>query len=67
MTTNTHIIPEHDKHEHTATLDCWCYPLQIDGARVIHNAKDCRELKERHNIPTGKRWLLIPESSPTHT
>lgn len=44
-----HITPLNDLEEHTETLDCKCDPhIEIfkDGALVIHNAYDGRELRE---------------------
>lgn len=72
MDIRTHLIPVGDTREHSATLDCWCHPLLEGDHTVNHNAKDCREVLERRNIPTGKTWRMIdetydPTASPSST
>lgn len=47
---------------HVAISSCWCYPLQdTDSPKLYkHNAKDCREVKERQGITNRQSfWILI--------
>lgn len=64
--TRPHVIPIGDTHVHCASEKCWCHPLNKDGV-VIHNAKDCREAKERNKIETGKFWVEIDEAYQRET
>jgi hypothetical protein len=58
-----HCIPIGDFYLHEGKETCWCHPIrdQNDPMTVIHNAKDCREAKERNGISTGKGWVNIAE------
>lgn len=62
-----HIIPVGNSEPvHDANIACWCHPLRQE-CTVVHNAKDCREARERLNISTGpeSRWVLIGELEST--
>jgi hypothetical protein len=49
-----------DEPLHICSPDCWCYPVRDteQPALWIHNAKDCREAKER----AGRTDLLAVDS-----
>lgn len=58
-----HTIPIGDYAIHAAQDSCWCHPTAMsEGLVWVHNAKDCRESKER---VTGERcsegWVNIAE------
>lgn len=57
-----HNIPLGDTYLHGAQKDCWCHPTETRLNLWTHNAKDCREAKER---VTGEQvsegWVLIAE------
>jgi len=63
-----HTIPIGDHEVHCAQPTCWCFPaLIVKDAHTraeiwTHNAKDCREAKERQ---TGEKcsegWVTIAE------
>ena len=54
-----HVIPLDDTMSHTLSMECGCYPLEDRGV-IIHNAKDCRESRERiTGNTTGKPWGLF--------
>jgi hypothetical protein len=48
---------------HLADKRCWCYPTQdLESFNLfIHNAKDCREFKERRgiNTPNDSFWIIV--------
>ena len=52
-----------DEPMHLADRQCWCHPVQDQEAKnlFIHNAKDCREFKERNGIevPKDSLWVII--------
>jgi len=66
-----HTIPIGDHEVHCAQPTCWCFPtLIVKDAHTrteiwTHNAKDCREAKERQ---TGEKcsegWVTIAEIIP---
>lgn len=56
-----HVIPLDDEAMHSAQMKCWCHPIEVGLGVVTHNAKDCREAKERAGIVTGKGWVHIAE------
>lgn len=62
MTKRLHVIPVGDVEIHAAQEICWCHPLEIEPLVWAHNAKDCREAKERI---TGSKcsdgWIAIAE------
>lgn len=44
---------------HICSTSCWCHPLPSDGI-VIHNAKDCREARERHGQANpDQKWTIV--------
>lgn len=56
-TTDVHVLPEKDLHDHVESRACWCRPRveRVDGnpkhARlIVHHAADGRELVERHGV-----------------
>lgn len=57
-----HVIPIGDVEVHSAQEICWCHPLETADNIWTHNAKDCREAKERK---TGEKcsegWICIAE------
>lgn len=48
---------------HDATLSCWCFPAHDRDTPevIVHNAKDCREAKERNGSKTSgdQKWVLV--------
>lgn len=68
--TRLHIIPIGDELHgrmklHAASLECLCHPTEKDDV-VTHNAYDCREKLERHDLPTGKIWAhVLEDKHPT--
>lgn len=57
-----HIIPIGGEEPlHVAADVCWCFPLYHPSHGVWeHNAKDCREAKERHGLEQpGLGWVVI--------
>jgi len=62
MPRNVHVIPIGDERLHSAQLICWCHPIEIEPQLIAHNAKDCREAKERiTNEKCSAGWVLIAE------
>lgn len=61
-----HVIPIGDTHLHAAQSICWCHPLELDDKIVWqHNAKDCRDAKERVlGENPGNPWIIIAEYVP---
>lgn len=57
-----HSIPVGDLELHAAQETCWCHPTETAPAVWVHNAKDCRESRER---VTGEKcsagWINIAE------
>jgi hypothetical protein len=57
-----HSIPLGDEQIHSAQEICWCNPTETEPRLWVHNAKDCREAKER---ATGEKcsdgWINIAE------
>jgi hypothetical protein len=48
---------------HAAQETCWCHPVSRDGIQWAHNAKDCREAKERRTQEQeSEGWILIAEN-----
>lgn len=53
---------------HICSHDCWCYPVQDteQPGLWIHNAKDCREAKERAGrtdmLSVDSLWVLALEN-----
>ena len=66
---NLHAIPVGgDEPIHYANAECWCYPVPDteEPTLLVHNAKDCREARERLRPQcTGRKhegkevWVLI--------
>lgn len=57
-----HIIPLGDLRLHDAQIDCWCYPMESTPGIWGHNAKDCREARERQgNLKSSPGWILVGE------
>ena len=57
-----HVIPIGDEHIHAAQEVCWCYPVTFDGVLWTHNAKDCREVRERQTEEQeSEGWIIIAE------
>jgi hypothetical protein len=57
-----HVIPIGDEHIHAAQEICWCHPASQDGIQWTHNAKDCREARERHTKEQeSEGWIIIAE------
>lgn len=58
-----HVLPVGDLDIHQAQTTCWCHPLETEPNLWVHNAKDCREARERI---TGKKvsdgWINIAEA-----
>jgi hypothetical protein len=49
---------------HTAQSTCWCFPIEDDVVPgvIVHNAKDCREAKERQGLRNADHfWVAIGE------
>ncbi len=66
MSKRPHVIPvggEEPAHECHAA--CWCFPRAVSregGVVMVHNAKDCREARERHGAEvSGEFWVTIIE------
>jgi hypothetical protein len=68
---NCHLIPRDDERLHHRSTDCWCAP-RVDvidpdtgtpwasgGARVVHNAADCREIVEQVTGEGYGGWSLF--------
>lgn len=57
-----HVIPVGDREIHAAQESCWCHPAHTGSNVWVHNAKDCREARER---ATGEKcsegWINIAE------
>lgn len=57
-----HVIPVGDVEIHAAQELCWCHPTETEPRLLVHNAKDCREARER---VTGEKcsdgWINIAE------
>lgn len=62
-----HMLPVGDNKMHVVSEQCWCFPLEMQRGLWAHNAKDCREARERI---TGKRcsegWLTLAELYQPH-
>ncbi len=57
-----HNIPVGDQFLHGAQKDCWCNPTETSMNVWTHNAKDCREAKERiSGLQASEGWVLIAE------
>ena len=60
-----HVIPIGDVELHAAQEICWCHPIETEPKIWVHNAKDCREARER---ATGEKssegWINIAEYVP---
>jgi len=62
MMVRMHIIPIGDIDIHYAQSTCWCHPLEKERNIFMHNAKDCREVKERlTNKGCSEGWVIIKE------
>lgn len=47
---------------HDATPSCWCYPTsdRAEPGVIVHNAKDCREARERNGKANPDlKWVII--------
>jgi len=57
-----HVVPIGDEELHAAQEICWCHPTETEPRLWVHNAKDCRESKER---ATGEKcsdgWISVAE------
>jgi hypothetical protein len=63
-----HVIPVNDHDLHNAQSSCWCHPTEVQAHLFAHNAKDCRESRERM---TGKgcplsEWVIVGEEIIEH-
>lgn len=57
-----HTIPVGDLEVHSAQTSCWCHPVNVESEIWVHNAKDCRESKERSlNKKVSDGWIIISE------
>ncbi len=57
-----HCIPVGDLDVHSAQRVCWCHPTEIVSCLWAHNAKDCREAKERFTEgKASEGWIVIAE------
>ena len=65
MVRRIHVLPVGDMEIHAAQELCWCHPTETEPRLWVHNAKDCREARER---ATGKKcsdgWIFIAEYVP---
>lgn len=59
-TRRIHVIPIGDYEIHAAQATCWCHPVERESV-WIHNAKDCREARERAGIKSSEGWVNIAE------
>jgi hypothetical protein len=75
MKRRLHVIPIGDLQVHAAQEICWCHPTETEPGIVVHNAKDCREARERAlcspaatdaeiNAYKHLEWILIAEYVP---
>jgi hypothetical protein len=51
---------------HDADVKCWCYPTSDRNTPevIVHNAKDCREARERNGVVNPDlKWVLIGQRS----
>jgi hypothetical protein len=56
------VIPIGDLHIHCGQVTCWCYPLEIQPGTWVHNAKDCREARERlTGMQCSPGWVSVAE------
>lgn len=54
-----HVIPVDDLRKHVPKAKCWCFPITMFDGVFIHNAKDCREARERvGRADLSKGWEL---------
>ncbi len=61
MTRRIHVIPVGDVELHAAQEVCWCHPTEVEPNLFAHNAKDCREARERVGVAISKGWISIAE------
>lgn len=66
MIRSIHVIPVEDIHVHSAKSTCWCFPIELEPVDFpgifTHNAKDCREAKERvHGEKCSEGWEIVTE------
>lgn len=65
MVRRIHVLPVGDAEIHSAQEICWCHPTETEPRLWVHNAKDCREARER---ATGEKcsdgWINIAEYVP---
>ena len=60
-----HVIPVGDLDVHAAQATCWCNPTETESKLWVHNAKDCREAKERMtDEQCSEGWVNIREITP---
>jgi hypothetical protein len=56
-----HVIPTGDTHLHAAQMSCWCFPTDTEKGLVVHNAKDCREVRQRGTYDFQNGWTPVAE------
>lgn len=57
-----HVIPIGDLYLHSAQDFCWCHPTETENNVLVHNAKDCREARERiREEKCSDGWINIAE------
>jgi hypothetical protein len=56
-----HVIPVGDLDLHAGQEICWCHPTEVDLGIWVHNAKDCREARERAGISRSAGWISVME------
>lgn len=63
MSTRPHCVPIGGQEpNHVCSEGCWCFPLVDESGYVTHNAKDCREARERlGRARKDEMWAIIDE------
>jgi hypothetical protein len=62
MVRRLHVIPIGDEEIHAAQTLCWCHPTAFEAPLWVHNARDCREAKERATgVKCSDGWVTIAE------
>lgn len=65
MVRRIHVLPVGDVELHAAQSICWCHPTETEPKLWVHNAKDCREARERATgEKCGDGWVNIAEYVP---
>jgi hypothetical protein len=42
-------------------MSCWCFPTDTEKGLVVHNAKDCREVRQRGTYDFQNGWTPVAE------